>query len=172
MPEVGGGVWPRLQTPRRGGAHLVETASAPRPGSRAGRCPPPSWPWGNGAPPSSTTRPTSIVFSSTTRLRLDRVRRAAQRISSVFTSLLARTDTRRHRIPVDADLRPEGKNGPWPGAWPPTPPTTKVGRAMGVRAAQGRHRMCLFHLGEDFARLAAGIVWRDPPAAAIRSIRE
>ena len=36
----------------------------------------------------------------------------------MFTSLLARTDTDGIAFRVDADLRPEGKNGPLAGAWP------------------------------------------------------
>jgi [glutamine synthetase] adenylyltransferase / [glutamine synthetase]-adenylyl-L-tyrosine phosphorylase len=104
----------------------------------------------------------------------DRVRRAAQRISSVFTSLLARQTPDGIAFRVDADLRPEGKNGPlarslasyaayyekWGEPW-------EFQALLKARPVAGDHQ-----LGEDFARLAAGIVWPDSlDPAAIRSIR-
>ena len=74
---------------------------------------------------------------------------------------------------MDADLRPEGKNGPLARSLASYRRLLReVGRAMGVPGAAQGGVAGDHHLGEDFARLAAGIVWLDSlDPAAIRSIR-
>ena len=105
----------------------------------------------------------------------DRARHAAQRISADVHEPARPGDARWHRLP--GGRRPaarRARTGRWPGAWPPTPPTTqKWGEPWESQALlKARPVAGDADLGERFTQMAAGVVWPDAlDPAAIRSIR-
>ena len=94
----------------------------------------------------------------------DRARHAAQRISAAFKNLLTRPTRDGIVFRVDADLRPEGKNGPlarslasytayyqkWGEPW-------ESQALLKARPVAGDAT-----LGERFTQMATGVVWPEP----------
>ncbi len=104
----------------------------------------------------------------------DRARHAAQRISAAFKNLLTRPTPDGIVFRVDADLRPEGKNGPLARSLASyTAYYQKWGEPWESQALlKARPVAGDADLGERFTQMAAGVVWPDTlDPAAIRSIR-
>ncbi len=130
--------------------------------------------WGAGELNYSSDIDCLFVYDMTEGADPDRVRHAAQRIASSFTTLLARQTRDGIAFRVDAGLRPEGKNGPlarslasyaayyekWGEPW-------ESQALLKARPVAGD-----LDLGERFAEMAVRIVWPDSlDPATIRSIR-
>ena len=130
--------------------------------------------WGAGELNYSSDIDCLFVYDLAANADPDQSRHAAQRIASTFTNLLARATPEGIAFRVDADLRPEGKNGPlarslssysayyakWGEPW-------ESQALLKARPVAGDP-----DLGDRFAAMAIRTVWPESlDPASIRSIR-